>query len=154
MTLAVLAAVVAALIHGRLRSDVVALTGAALLLLTGVVRPVEVQAAFASPAIVALASLFVIAFAMELNGLLDSAIRGVVSLCRRIGRAGLWILIALAGGASAFLNNTPIVVLSAPVEQACLERTTGGGAHQRADLVFTSNQRRQKHRPAIPRGRA
>ena len=115
MTLAVLAAVVAALIHGRLRSDIVALTGAAFLLLTGVVRPVEVQAAFASPAIVALASLFVIAFAMEINGLLDAAIRGVVVLCRRIGRAGLWILIALAGGASAFLNNTPIVVLSAPV---------------------------------------
>ena len=115
ITLAVLAAVVAALIHDRLRSDVVALTGAAVLLLTGVVRPVEVQGAFASPAIVALAALFVIAFAMELSGLLDAAIRGVVVLCRRIGRAGLWIMIALAGGASAFLNNTPIVVLGAPV---------------------------------------
>lgn len=115
ITLAVLAAVVAALINARVRSDVVALTGAAILLLTGVVRPVEVQAAFASPAIIALASLFVIAFAMELSGLLDAAIRGVVKLCRRIGRAGLWIIIALAGVASAFLNNTPIVVLSAPV---------------------------------------
>ena len=115
ITLAVLAAVVAALINARVRSDVVALTGAAILLLTGVVRPVEVQAAFASPAIIALASLFVIAFAMELSGLLDAAIRGVVKLCRLIGRAGLWIIIALAGVASAFLNNTPIVVLSAPV---------------------------------------
>jgi di/tricarboxylate transporter len=38
-----------------------------------------------------------------------------VLLCRRIGTAGLWVLIALAGAASAFLNNTPIVVLSAPV---------------------------------------
>ena len=115
ITLLVLAAVVAALIWARLRSDIVALTGAAFLLMTGVVRPVEVQSAFASPAIIALASLFVIAYAMELSGLLDAAIRSVVRLCRLIGRAGLWLLIAVAGGASAFLNNTPIVVLSAPV---------------------------------------
>lgn len=115
ITLLVLAAVVAAMIWDRLRSDVVALTGAAVLLMTGVVRPIQVQSAFASPAIVTLASLFVIAYAMELSGLLDAAIKGLVAVCRKIGRAGLWILILLAGGASAFLNNTPIVVLTAPV---------------------------------------
>ena len=115
ITLLVLAAVIWALIWDKARSDVVALTGAAVLLMTGVVRPVEVQGAFASPAIIALASLFVIAYAMELSGLLDAAIRRVVALCRYIGRAGLWVMIALAGGASAFLNNTPIVVLSSPV---------------------------------------
>ena len=115
LTLLVLAAVVAALIWDRIRADIVALAGAAFLLMTGVVRPIEVQGAFASPAIIALASLFVIAYAMELAGLLDEAIRRVVMLCRRIGTAGLWVLIAVAGAASAFLNNTPIVVLSAPV---------------------------------------
>ena len=115
LTLLVLAAVIAALIWDKVRSDVVALAGAAFLLMTGVVRPVEVQAAFASPAIVALASLFVVAYAMELSGLLDTAIQKVVALCKRIGSAGLWVLIGLSGVASAFLNNTPIVVLSAPV---------------------------------------
>jgi len=115
ITLVVLAAVVGALIWDRVRSDVVALTGAAILLMTGVVRPIHIQGAFASPAIIALASLFVIAYAMELSGLLDSAIRGLTKLCRFIGQAGIWIIIALAGGASAFLNNTPVVVISAPV---------------------------------------
>lgn len=115
ITLAVLTAVVAALIWDKLRSDVVALAGAAVLLITGVVRPVEVQGAFASPAVIALASLFVIAYAMELSGLLDSAIRQVSKLCQKIGKAGLWLLIGLAGCASAFLNNTPIVVMGAPV---------------------------------------
>jgi di/tricarboxylate transporter len=114
-TLAVLAAVVAALIWGKVRSDVVALTGAAVLLMTGVVRPVEVQSAFASPAIIALASLFVIAYAMELSGLLDAAIRQLSALCRHIGKAGLWVMIGISGAASAFLNNTPIVVLASPV---------------------------------------
>jgi di/tricarboxylate transporter len=115
ITLAVLGAVVAALIWDKLRSDVVALTGAAVLLMTGVVRPVDIQGAFASPAIIALASLFVIAYALELSGLLDAVIRGMTRLCRYIGRVGIWLIITLAGGASAFLNNTPIVVLSAPV---------------------------------------
>lgn len=115
VTLAVLGLVILALVLDKGRADVVALTGAAILLITGVVRPVEVQGAFASPAIIALASLFVIAYAMELSGLLDAAIRRMVSLCQRIGAAGIWLLIAICGGASAFLNNTPIVVLAAPV---------------------------------------
>jgi di/tricarboxylate transporter len=106
---------VGGLIHGKLRSDVVALAGAAVLLGTRTVRPVEVQAAFASPAILALASLFVIAYAMELSGLLGLVIRGATRLCARLGASGLWLVIVLCGLASAFLNNTPIVVLGAPV---------------------------------------
>ena len=115
ITLLVLIAVVAAMIWDKVRSDVVALAGAAVLLMTGVVKPIQAQSAFASPAIVTLASLFVIAYAMELSGLLDAAINGLVRLCRRVGKAGLWTVIGLAGGASAFLNNTPIVLLSAPL---------------------------------------
>jgi Na+/H+ antiporter NhaD/arsenite permease-like protein len=115
ITLGVLVAVIAAMIWDKLRSDVVALTGAAVLLMAGVIRPIDVEGAFASPAIIALASLFVIAYAMELSGLLDAAIRGLTKVCARIGRAGIWVIIFLAGGASAFLNNTPIVVLTAPV---------------------------------------
>ncbi|MDX3911125.1 MAG: SLC13 family permease [Sphingobium sp.] len=115
LTLLVLAGVVGALIWDQVRADVVALAGAALLLITGAVRPSEVQSAFGSPAIVTLASLFVIAHALELSGLLDRLIGKAVALCRRIGSAGIWMLIGLCGGASAFLNNTPIVVLAAPV---------------------------------------
>ncbi|MDP2765090.1 MAG: SLC13/DASS family transporter, partial [Brevundimonas sp.] len=83
--LVVLVAVVAVLIHGKLRSDVVALSGAAALLLLGVIRPVEVQGAFASPAVIALASLFVIAYAIELSGLLGLLIRQASKLCVRLG---------------------------------------------------------------------
>ncbi|MBX3481814.1 MAG: SLC13/DASS family transporter [Caulobacter sp.] len=115
VALLVLIAVIAALIHGKARPDVVALTGAAILLMTGVIRPVEVQAAFASPAIIALASLFVIAYAMERSGLLDKVIQAGVEMCGRLGLMGLWLLIGACGAASSFLNNTPIVVLAAPV---------------------------------------
>lgn len=115
ITLVVLVAVVGALILDRFRADVIALTGAAVLLMTGAVKPIQVQAAFASPAIIALASLFVIAYAMERSGLLDQAIRGGVWLARRTGAVGIWVVMTLCGAASAFLNNSPIVVLAAPV---------------------------------------
>lgn len=115
IALLVLAAVVAALVWGKLRADVVALCGAAVLLATGTVRPIEVQGAFASPALIALASLFVIAYALEVSGFLDLLIRLASRMCARLGQFGLWLVIAACGGASAFLNNTPIVVLSAPV---------------------------------------
>ncbi len=113
--LVVLAAVVAALIHGKLRPDVVALAGAALLLILGVIRPVELQGAFASPAVIALAGLFVIAYAMELSGLLAFLIRRAKGLTRIFKAQAIWIVIGLCGTVGGFLNNTPVVVLAAPV---------------------------------------
>ncbi len=113
--LLVLVAVVGVLIHGRVRADVVALSGAAALLLLGVVRPVEVQAAFASPAVIALAGLFVIAYAIELSGLLGLMIRQATRLATRVGAGGIWAVIGMCGSLGGFLNNTPVVVLAAPV---------------------------------------
>ena len=113
--LVVLTAVVGVLIHGKLRADVVALTGAAVLLMLGVVRPVEVQGAFASPAVIALAGLFVIAYAIELSGLLAFLIRQATRLTQKLGARGIWLVIGLCGSVGGFLNNTPVVVLAAPV---------------------------------------
>lgn len=113
--LVVLVAVVGVLIHGKMRADVVALTGAAVLLVLGVVRPVEVQAAFASPAVIAIACLFVIAYAIELSGLLGLMIRKATGLARRMGARGIWLVMGACGAGGGFLNNTPIVVLAAPV---------------------------------------
>lgn len=115
LTLVVLAAVVGAMIWDKVRADVVALSGAAVLLVTGVVRPIDVQGAFASPAIIALASLFVIAYALELSGLLDRAITLAVAMCRRLGSLGIWLMLGAIGFVSCFLNSTPIVVLGAPI---------------------------------------
>ncbi|MDI1328059.1 MAG: SLC13 family permease [Brevundimonas sp.] len=113
--LVVLTAVVGVLVHGRVRADVVALSGAAALLLLGVVRPVEVQGAFASPAVIALAGLFVIAYAIELSGLLGLMIRQATKLAARVGAIGVWAVIGMCGVLGGFLNNTPVVVLAAPV---------------------------------------
>ncbi len=113
--LVVLVVVVGVLIHGRMRADVVALTGAAVLMMLGVVRPVEVQGAFASPALIALGGLFVIAYAIELSGLLGLLIREATKLAARFGSSGVWAMLGVCGGLGGFLNNTPVVVLAAPL---------------------------------------
>ncbi|MBU1378840.1 MAG: SLC13/DASS family transporter [Alphaproteobacteria bacterium] len=115
VALVVLVGVVGLMIQGRMRADVVALLGAAVLLVLGVVRPVEVQGAFASPAILALAGLFVIAYAIELSGLLGLMIRQATRFSARVGALGIWMVIGLCGAVGGFLNNTPVVVLAAPV---------------------------------------
>ncbi|WP_333590852.1 SLC13 family permease [Brevundimonas sp.] len=113
--LVVLVVVVGVLIHGRMRADVVALSGAAVLMMLGVVRPVEVQGAFASPALIALGGLFVIAYAIELSGLLGLLIREATKLAARFGSSGIWAVLGVCGGLGGFLNNTPVVVLAAPL---------------------------------------
>jgi Na+/H+ antiporter NhaD/arsenite permease-like protein len=57
----------------------------------------------------------IIAYALELSGLLDRAIAAAVRMCKRLGSVGLWLLMVAMGLVSAFLNSTPIVVLGAPV---------------------------------------
>jgi len=115
VALVVLVGVVGLMIHGKMRADVVALLGAAVLLVLGVVRPVEVQAAFASPAVIALAGLFVIAYAIEISGLLGLMIRKATEFSTKVGALGIWAVIGLCGSVGGFLNNTPVVVLAAPV---------------------------------------
>jgi di/tricarboxylate transporter len=39
----------------------------------------------------------------------------MVRACQTTGAAGIWTMVGLCGAASAFLNNTPIVVMAAPV---------------------------------------
>ena len=55
------------------------------------------------------------AYAMELSGLMGLIIRSAIRLCERLGVLGVWVVVIAAGAASAFLNNTPIVVLAGPV---------------------------------------
>ncbi len=114
-TLAVLAAVVVALLSDRIRADVAAMAAAATLLGLGVVSLEDLGRGLASPALVALASLFIIARALDVTGVMGVIIRSAANMTDRMGAASAPIIITLCGTLSAFLNNTPLVILGAPV---------------------------------------
>jgi di/tricarboxylate transporter len=56
-----------------------------------------------------------------LSGLLGALMRSGVKLCGRLGPLGLWLMIGACGAISAFLNNTPIVVVAGPVVRKIAE---------------------------------
>lgn len=121
-TLAVLAAVVVALLSDRVRADVAAMAAAAVLLALDVISLQDLGRGLASPALVALASLFVIARALDVTGGMGVIIRSAARMTDRVGAASAPAIITLCGSLSAFLNNTPLVILAAPIIQDSARR--------------------------------
>lgn len=112
-TLVVLVATAAAMIR-----DVLPPTGAILgavvaLLLAGIVTPQEALSGFSNPAPLTVAALYIVARAAEQTGALQPLVRSTLG-SRPGNRAGLARLLAPVAGASAFLNNTPIVAMLVP----------------------------------------
>lgn len=121
-TLAVLAAVVVALLSDKVRADVAAMAAAATLLGLDVISLQDLGRGLASPALVALASLFIIAKALDVTGGMGVIIRSAARMTDRMGAASAPVIITLCGSLSAFLNNTPIVILAAPIIQDSAKR--------------------------------
>ncbi|MBW0152414.1 MAG: SLC13/DASS family transporter [Phenylobacterium sp.] len=121
-TLAVLAAVVVALLSDRVRADVAAMVAAATLLALDVISLEDLGRGLASPALVALASLFIIARALDVTGGMGVIIRSAARMTDRMGAASAPVIITLCGSLSAFLNNTPLVILAAPIMQDSARR--------------------------------
>ena len=98
--------------------DILPPTGAILgavvaLLLGGVITPQEALGGFSNPAPVTVAALFIVARAVEKTGALQPVIRQILDSGSG-SRISLARLLAPTAGASAVLNNTPIVAMLTP----------------------------------------
>jgi di/tricarboxylate transporter len=85
------------------------------LMVTGILTPTEAVAGFANPAVITVGAMFLISRAMMRTGLVAVIGQRVIDLTR--GNAGLAtvVVLVIVSLASAFLNNTPVVVLFIPV---------------------------------------
>lgn len=118
--IAIVLLLVAVVFFGFIReilpSDVVALLAMGALLLTGILSVPETLAVFSNPAPITIAAMFVLSAALERTGVIDAAGRMVTRLA---GRASpIVAMLAMMCGVmvlSAFMNNTPIVVVLIPV---------------------------------------
>jgi len=96
-------------------TEVVAIGGVAILLVSGVLPIADLQAVFSNPAPWTIAAMFIISGGLVRTGALN-ALTGMVS--RYAGSQPKIVLATLAiftVVASAFMNNTPVVVLMIPV---------------------------------------
>ncbi len=110
----VLAVTVALFVSDRLRPDIVGLLIMAVLGLLGILKPKELLAGFGNQALVTIAAMFVLSAALIRSGLV-AALGGKLTELSR-GSPLRFLVLALLSVCfmSAFINNTPVVVVFIP----------------------------------------
>lgn len=111
--IAVIATTVVLLVRDTVPPAIAVFGATVTLLVTGVISPMEAFSGFSNPAPITVAALFVVAAAVEKTGALQPIVKATLGRDGG-GRVGLARLLFPAAGASAFLNNTPIVAMVAP----------------------------------------
>ncbi len=102
-------------IWNRLRVDVVGILIMVALILTGVVTPAEGISGFASEAIITVGAMFVLSAGLVRTGGVDIMGRWLARLAGPSEIRLLFLSLAVVIPASAFVNNTPVVVIMIPL---------------------------------------
>ena len=120
-TVAVVVALVVILVKEYLRPDMAMMAALGAILAAGVLEPADAFAGFSNPAVLTVASLFIVAAGVSRTGATDFMDAWMTP--RRAGvRATIGRVMMPAAFLSAFLNNTPIVAMLIPRVQAVAER--------------------------------
>ncbi|RME14047.1 MAG: SLC13 family permease, partial [Alphaproteobacteria bacterium] len=115
IALGVVAAMFLAFLRELFPAEVVALSGVAVLLVTGVL-PYDVGlGVLANPAPWTIAAMFILMGALVRTGALDWFTRGAERQAEQRPKRALGALMGLVVAASAFVSNTPVVVVMIPV---------------------------------------
>jgi di/tricarboxylate transporter len=122
ITLAVLAGSVALFISGWLAPEITGLLAAALLIVTGVLKPGEALEGFGSPALITLMGLFALSSGLFRSGGLDRLRALIGSDAVRSPRRMITLMVAAVAPVSAFVPNTPIVASLLPVVEGWCQR--------------------------------
>lgn len=105
----------AAMVWEKVSVDIVAMGSMGVLIVTGVLNPKEAFSVFSNDAAITVASMFVLSAALIRTG----AIEGATRLLDRLGsgseRSLLLVVLPVVALLSAFVNNTPIVVMFMPI---------------------------------------
>jgi len=95
--------------------DVIALLVLSILLISGFVTPVEGLSGFSNPAVITIAALFVISFALQKSGVLEYMILYLNKMVGRNKYLGLTFYLVSIAVASAIVNNTAVVAIFIPI---------------------------------------
>ncbi|MCG6912133.1 MAG: SLC13 family permease [Deltaproteobacteria bacterium] len=110
-----LVAVMLLLITEKLPVDLTSIGILVLLAVTGVLSPAEVVAGFASPAVITVGAMFLISRGMIRTGAIGYISQLVIRYAQGSHFKAMLMIILIVGVASAFINNTPVVVLFIPI---------------------------------------
>lgn len=115
LTLGIAAGAVALFASNRLRADVVALLVMAVVIATGLVTPQEGLSGFSSEATATVALMMVLASGLARTGAIDLLGSTLGRLAGTSELRFLVVLLCITAPISAFINNTPVVIVLLPV---------------------------------------
>ena len=115
LTLGITVGALVLFVLDRLPIEVVGLLVMVALMVTGVLTPAEGVSGFASEALVTVAAMFVLSAAMVRTGGVDALGRWISKLAGKSDFRLLAVTLLVVIPLSAFVNNTPVVVVMVPV---------------------------------------
>ena len=115
IVMAISATALALLVFEVISSDLVALLAVLAVLLAGVVKPEAALSGFSNPAVHTIAAMFVISAGLLKTGVVESFGRTLIRLGGKRPTVVFAATLGTVAVLSAFINNTPIVVMMIPV---------------------------------------
>ncbi|MBF0951570.1 MAG: SLC13/DASS family transporter, partial [Alloprevotella tannerae] len=122
LTIIVLVGIIAALIRDRLRPGLVMTSGAIIFYCSGLLSTKEFLEGFANKGLMTVALLFLISEGVRRSGLLEKFVGHVLPKQQTSIKGTQLRALPFVAFISAFLNNTPIVVIFAPMLKRWAER--------------------------------
>ncbi len=123
ITVAVVVGLIAALALELASADLIMFSALAVLILTGVVHPSEAFSGFSNAGVITVAVLFIVSAAIQNTGALNGFVSFFLSPSRKGGISFLLLkMMVPIAFLSAFINNTPIVVIFAPIVKKWTEK--------------------------------
>lgn len=115
LLIAIIAASTALYVTNRLPTEVTATATLVALMATGLLSPAEALSGFSSTATITVAAMFVLSAGLMRTGALEVATIYLGRFAKGSARRLLLLLALVETPASAFMNNTPVVVMMIPV---------------------------------------
>lgn len=115
VTLLVLAGVIIAFVKEVYEPHLIALTGMAVLLAVGAISTKDMLSVFSNRAPITIACMFVISAALDQTGIVDMMGRLLLRISEKRKSLGITSLLLFVLLLSAFMNNTPVVIILTPV---------------------------------------
>jgi len=138
LTLAILLAAVLLLMWERLRVDLVALLVLVALALSGQVTTDEALSGFSNPAVVTVWAVFILSAGLARTGVANVVGKYILRLGGNTEARMLMVIMLIAGGLSAFMNNVGVAAMLLPVINHVSRKTGHAASRLLMPLAFGS----------------
>lgn len=153
----ILSVLIIALIKDRMRPGLILLSGAVAFMCAGILSPKELLEGFSNKGMITVAMLFLVSEGVRRSGLLSTLLEHLLPKRRATIRGVQARMLPAVAFISAFLNNTPVVVIFAPMIKRWAERHRLSPTKFLIPLSYATilgggvYAHRNEHKPRCPR---